>query len=105
MFCGLERNVLTCCVNRVTSVLFIPLREIGGLMHVLDDLSPTNTRVVSTEGNLAFLSAVRNHAHLCAAEVVIEKILKPHSFYAEHSPDIARIVGLFRLHTVIAIGT
>ncbi len=105
MFCCAEGNVLTCRVDRMPAVFFIPLGEVGGLVHILDDLSPADSGVVGAEGDLTFLCAVGNHAHLGAAEVVVEKILEPHTFDAEHTPDVVRVVGLFRLHTVVAIGT
>src|SRR5262249_18004205 len=64
------------------------LRDRGVLVHVLDDVSPTDTRVVSTEGNLTFLSAVRNDAHLGATEVVVEEILEPHTGDKQEVPAI-----------------
>jgi hypothetical protein len=35
-------------------------------MHVLNDIAPTDARVVSAEGDLTFLSSIGNDAHLCA---------------------------------------
>ena len=92
-------------INRVASVFFIPLAEVRGLVHVLDDLPPANAGVVSAEGDFAFLSAVRNDAHFRAAEIVVEEILKPHALDAEHAPDVVGISGVFRLHAIVAIGT
>src|SRR5207237_4727835 len=79
------RHVVTGRVNGMAFVLFVPFFEICSLVHVLDDLTPTNAGVVSAEGNFAFLSAVGNHAHLGAAEVVVEKVLEPHAFNTKHS--------------------
>src|SRR5437588_12394097 len=86
------RNVVAGRVNGVALVLFVPFFEVGSLVHVLDDLTPTNAGVISAEGNLAFLSAVGNHAHLGAAEVVIEKVLEPHAFNTKHAPIVTRSI-------------
>src|SRR6266404_1916856 len=91
-------------IDRVTSMLVIPLCKACGLVHVLDNLSPTNARVVSAEGNLTFLRAVGNHAHLCATEVVIKQILKPHALDTENAPDVVRIILGSSLHAIVAIG-
>src|SRR6185503_21102438 len=72
----------------MTSVLLIPLRNGRILVHVLDDVSPTDACVVSTEGNLTFLCSVRNDAHFRAAEVVVEEILEPHACDEEKVPTI-----------------
>src|SRR5215510_14976555 len=50
-------DILATSENLVPAMLLIPLRNRRVLVHVLDDVSPTDTRVVSTERNLAFLSA------------------------------------------------
>src|SRR5262245_32735688 len=72
----------------MTSVLLLPLRDGRVLVHVLDDVSPTNTCVVSTEGDFTFLSSVRNDAHLSASEVVVEEILEPHTRDKQEVPAI-----------------
>src|SRR5437879_10522042 len=59
------------------------------LMHILDDLPPSNTGVIRAEGNLALLRGVRNDAHFRAAEVVIEQILEPHPRDEQEVPRIA----------------
>src|SRR6185312_3173307 len=84
-------------------VLFVPFGEVCSLMHVLDDLPPADSGIVSAEANLAFLRAVGNDAHLSAAEIVVEQILEPHAFDAEYAPDIVWIVLSLCLHTVVAI--
>src|SRR4029078_3829270 len=81
-------HVLATGKNLVTAMLLIPLRNGRVLVHVLDDVSPTNPRCVSAEGDLTFLSAVRNDAHLGATEVVVEKILEPHSRDKQEVPAI-----------------
>src|SRR5215216_5135315 len=83
-----EINVFTTRKNVMPAVLLIPLRHGRILVHVLDNVSPTNARVVSAEGDFAFLCAVRNDAHLRAAEVVVEKILEPHSRDEQEVPAI-----------------
>src|SRR5215218_6282723 len=89
MLRSFQRNWLTCCINFMAAMLFIPFSEVGRLVHVLDDLPPTHAGIVGAEGDLTFLSAVRNHAHLSAAKVIIEKILEPHAFDAEHAPVVS----------------
>src|SRR4029453_18581252 len=81
-------NVLSSCKNLVTSILFIPLSNSGVLVHVLNNVAPTDSVVVGTERNLTFLGAVRNDAHFGAAKIVVEKILKPHTRDEEEVPAI-----------------
>src|ERR1043166_1566073 len=69
-------------------MLLIPLRDSRVLVHVLDDVSPTDTGVVSTERNLAFLRAVRDDAHFSATEIVVEEILEPHTCDEQEVPAI-----------------
>ena len=69
-------------------MLFIPFCHGGVLVHVLDDISPPDARVVSTETNLALLCAVRNYAHLGATEVIVEEILEPHARDEKKIPAI-----------------
>src|SRR4029077_4979780 len=45
--------------------------------------------VVGTEADLAFLRSVRNNALLGAAEVVIVKVLKPHSGDEQEVPAVS----------------
>ena len=90
-------------VNGMALVFFIPFRQARGFVHVLDNLSPADTGVVSAEANLAFLCAVRDDAHFGAAEVIIEQILKPHALNTQDTPDIVRVIGRFGLHAVVAI--
>src|ERR1051326_56577 len=70
------------------AMLLIPLRDSRVLVHVLDDVSPTDARVVSTEGDLAFLSAIRDDAHFCATEIIVEEILEPHTRDEQEVPAI-----------------
>jgi len=55
-------------VDCMPFVFLVPVCEVRGLVHVLDDLPPADARVVSAEGDFAFLSAVRNHAHFLYRE-------------------------------------
>src|SRR4030095_235693 len=98
-----QRNGFSGGVNLVTAVFFIPLTEIRRLVHVFDDLTPADAGVVGAEGYFTFLRTVRNHAHLSAPKIVIEKILEPHAFNTQYAPD----VGVLRasLHSVVAIRT
>src|SRR5437868_1684057 len=69
-------------------MLLIPLRDRRVLVHVLDDVSPTDSRVVSAERDFAFLRAVRNDAHFCATEIVVEEILEPHARNEQEVPTV-----------------
>src|SRR5215467_6289715 len=73
----------------VATFLVIPLGQRSGHMHLLDDIAPADSRVVSAERNLAFLRRIRNDALLCAAEIVIEQILEPHSRDEQEVPSIS----------------
>src|SRR5687768_455212 len=104
MLLGNPWDIVTCGIDCVTTVLFIPFRKVSGLVHVFDNLSPTDPRVVSTEGNLTLLRSIGNYTHLGAAKIIVEKILKPHALDAEDTPNVVRIVGLLRLHPIVTIG-
>src|SRR5215204_522778 len=82
-------------------MLLIPLCHGRVLVHVLDDVSPADTRVVSTEGNLTFLSTVGNDTHLGASEIVVEEILEPHSGDEEEVPTIGTTL-IDVLYTAVA---
>ena len=43
------RNVVSGGINRVAFVFFVPVGEVSGLVHVLDDLPPADAGVVSAE--------------------------------------------------------
>src|SRR5712671_6760295 len=99
------RNVVTRGINGVALVFLVPVSEVRGLVHVLDNLPPADAGVVGAEGNLAFLSAVGNDTHLGAAQIVVEKILKPHAFHAEHAPVVGGVGVLTGAgHAIVAIG-
>src|SRR5215475_3668196 len=72
----------------MAAMFFVPFGQGRRHMHLLDDLAPAYAGVVRAEGNLAFLSAVRNDAHLGASKVVIEQVLKPHSGDKQEVPAI-----------------
>ncbi len=72
----------------VATVFFIPLSDRRILVHVLDDVSPTDAGVVCTERNFAFLRSVRDDAHFGASEIVVEQILEPHSRDKQEVPRV-----------------
>src|SRR5215475_13232705 len=84
-----QLHILAPRKDLMTSVVLIPLRHGGVLVHILDDIAPTDTGVVSAKRNLTFLGTVRNDAHFRAAEVVVEEILEPHTGDKEEVPTIA----------------
>src|SRR5690349_1225617 len=69
-------------------MLLIPLSHRRVLVHVLDDVSPTDSRVVRAEGDFTFLRAVRDDAHFSATEIVVEEILEPHTRDKQEVPAI-----------------
>src|SRR5258707_7543722 len=72
----------------MTAVFLVPVGELRSQVHLLDDLSPADTRVVSAERNFALLRSIRDDAHLGATKVVIKKILKPHAGNEQEIPAI-----------------
>src|SRR5215210_3931673 len=72
----------------MTAMLLIPLRDGRVLVHVLDNVSPTDAGVVGAEGDFALLRAVWDDAHLRAAEIVVEEVLEPHARDEEEVPAI-----------------
>src|SRR4030095_15247461 len=86
-------------------MLLIPIGEVGSLVHLLDDLPPTYTSVVSAEGDLTFLGPIRNDAHFGATEIVVEKILEPHTLDTKHAPDIVWIICVLSLHPIVTVRT
>src|SRR6185369_14033732 len=95
-----ELDVLATRKDLVAAMLLVPLRDRRVLVHGLDDVSPTDTRVVSTEGNFTFLSAVRDDAHFSATEVVVEQVLEPHTRDEQEVPAI-RTALLDVLHAAV----
>src|SRR5580698_8840428 len=72
----------------MTPMLFVPLRQRGSHMHLLNNVPPAYARVVSAETDLAFLCGVRNNALFRPPEVVVEKILEPHACDKQEIPSI-----------------
>src|SRR4029079_13965406 len=72
----------------MTAMLFVPLGERGGHVHLLDDVAPADSRVVGAEGDLTFLGRIRNDAALGASEVVVEQILEPHPGNEQEVPAV-----------------
>src|SRR5687768_2494691 len=70
------------------AILAIPFGYARGLVHVFDDLSPADTRVVGTERDFSQLGCIRDDAHLGAAEVIVEQILEPHTGNKQEIPRI-----------------
>src|SRR5271156_1219577 len=96
MLVAVEVNFLALGEDFVLAVLLLPLGHSRVLIHVLYNLPPSDAGVVSAEGNFALLRGVRNDAHFGAAEVVVEKILEPHSREEQEVPRV-----LAALHGVI----
>ena len=94
-------NLLAAGEDFVTAVLFVPLGQRGGHVHLLDDVAPAHAGVVSAEADFAFLRGVRDDALLGAAEVVVEQILEPHAGDEEEVPAI-RATLLDILHRAVA---
>ena len=69
-------------------MLVIPFSHRRVLVHVLDNVAPSDTRIVRAEANFTFLRSVRNDAHLGAAKIVVEQILKPHPGDKQEVPTI-----------------
>src|SRR5690242_16858802 len=67
MFFTAQRNGFVARKDLMPAVLFVPLGERRGHVHLLDDVPPTHTGVVGAERNLAFLGGIRNNALLSAA--------------------------------------
>src|SRR5260370_1365579 len=84
----LEADLLAAGEDLVTAMLFVPLGEGGGHVHLLDDVSPAHAGVVGAEADLTFLSGVRNNALLSPAEVVVEEVLEPHAGDEEEVPTV-----------------
>ena len=88
-----KRNFFAASKDLMSSILFIPFCHCGVLVHVFNDISPADASVISAETNLAFLSAIRDDAHLSAAEIVVEQILKPHPRNEKKIPAIRAALG------------
>ncbi len=86
----------------VTAVLFVPLGQSRGHVHLLDDVAPAHAGVVRAEADFAFLRGVGNDALLGAAEVVVEQILEPHAGDEEEVPAIGAAL-LDVLHGAVAL--
>src|SRR5581483_10815147 len=97
-----QRNILAAREDFMPAVLFVPLRNGRILVHVLDDVSPADSGVVGTEADFAFLSSVRDDAHLRAAEVVVKEILEPHTGDEQEVPAIRTAFFNIFLATIAA---
>src|SRR5205807_4486435 len=72
---GGEVHGLAAREDFVTAMLFIPLGERGGHVHLLDDVAPAHAGVVGAEADLAFLRGVGDDALLGAPAVVVVQVL------------------------------
>ena len=95
-------HLLTACEDLVAPMLFVPLGQRRGHVHLLDDVAPANARVVSAEADLAFLRGVGNDALLGAAEIVVEQILEPHAGDEQEVPAIGAAL-LDVVHGAVAL--
>src|SRR5215471_2298685 len=73
----------------VPSVLLIPPGQRGGHMHLLNDVPPSYTGIVSAKRDFPFLRSVRNNALLGPAKIVIEQVLEPHARHEQQVPAVA----------------
>src|SRR5262249_46336319 len=69
-------------------VLFIPPGQRGRHVHFFNYVTPANAGVVGAEGYFALLGRVWDDALLGASEIVIEKILEPHSRNEQEIPPV-----------------
>ena len=88
MRCVGELHFLAAGEHLVTAVVLVPLCNGCVLVHMLDDVAPSDPRVISTERDLALLRAVGDDAHLCAAEIVVEEVLEPHPRDEQEVPRV-----------------
>src|SRR5262249_35102750 len=72
----------------MAAMLLVPFGDGRVLVHVLDDVAPADAGVVGAETDLALLGAVRDDAHLGAAEVVIEEVLETHARDEQEVPAV-----------------
>src|SRR5205814_7832577 len=70
------------------AVLFIPLGERSCHVHLFNNVAPAHAGVVRAEADFALLGGVRNNALLSAAEVVVIKVLEPHSSNEQEVPTV-----------------
>src|SRR3989442_5541517 len=83
---ALQWDFVSAGINTMFAVLLVPLGDSCSLVHVFDDFPPADASVVGAEGNFTELSCIGNDAHLGSPEVVIEKVLEPHSRNKEEIP-------------------
>ena len=91
-----QRNLFAARKDFVAAVLLVPFGHGRVLVHVFDDIAPTDSGIVRAETNLTFLRAVGNDAHFGAPKVVVEKILEPHPGDKQEVPAIrATLLDIF----------
>src|SRR5580700_11679181 len=74
--------------NLVPPMLFIPLGQGSGHVHLLDNVPPPDARVVSAERNLPLLRSIRDNTLLRPPEVVVKQILEPHPRDKQEVPPV-----------------
>src|SRR5580658_2336229 len=84
-----ELHALPAGENLMPAMLFVPLAQRGGHMHLLDDVPPTHPGVVSAKRNLTFLRGVGDDALLGPPEIVVEQVLEPHARHEQQVPAVA----------------
>jgi hypothetical protein len=73
-----QRHALITCEDFMPAMLFVPLGERSRHVHLLDNVPPTHTSVVSAERNLTLLCCVRDDALLRAPEIVAFLLMPKH---------------------------
>src|SRR5580700_6626522 len=84
-----ELHALPAGENLMPAVLFVPLAQRGGHMHLLDDVPPTHPGVVSAQITLNFLGGVGDDALLRPPKIVVEQKLEPHARPEQPVPAVA----------------
>src|ERR1700722_17556090 len=67
-----EFHILAAGENFVPAMLFVPLGQSRGHMHLLNDLAPTYTGVVSAKRDFTLLRRIRDDALLGPAKIIVE---------------------------------
>src|SRR5579864_902802 len=86
MFGTAEVDAFAAGKNLMPAVLLVPLGQRGGHVHLLDDVPPSHSSVVSAKGNLSLLRGVGNNALLGPAEIIVKQILEPHARHEQQVP-------------------
>src|SRR3990172_8217803 len=101
MVTAAKRNILTGGVNGMLTVPLIPLCDGRVLVHLFQDVWPTDPGVICAERNFAFQRSVGDDAHFGAPEVVVKQVLEPH---AGNKQKVPRILAALDAHTIALAG-